>query len=268
MAVRPFCIAALLLAATSPAQAEPRAPTDQWIVNFDDAQCVAQRSYGSKEKPLALVIKEPPFGNVIQLAVVRPRGPSQPAQYEGQLAFDGAKPMKVSVLRFEPKNAKATTYLFNVPKDQFGPVTSARTLTIGAGTVDEVFNLSGMDSLLKVMDDCVSDLRRAWNINSDGVGIRSSVQGAEGKLTGFFTADDYPEAAIQAEQSGTVEVSVLVDELGRVADCAIISTSASAVLDGQTCALLRARAKFKPGVGSDGKPVKSAFRQNIRWRIQ
>ena len=84
----------------------------------------------------------------------------------------------------------------------------------------------------------------------------------------MFTSDDYPTDAIASEDSGTVRVSVLIDERGQIADCSIIGASGAAALDAQTCALLQKRARFAPAVGLDGKPTKDAFTQNISWRLE
>lgn len=74
--------------------------------------------------------------------------------------------------------------------------------------------------------------------------------------------------AIYEQQSGTVRVALLIDEKGRIADCAILDTSGTPVLDAQTCAILKERARFKPAIGPDGKPAKDGYIQRITWRVE
>jgi TonB family protein len=245
-----------------------RQPTERWVVNFDDAQCLAQRNYGTAESPLLLIVKQPPLGDVIQLAVIQKRNAGTPVQYEGSLTFDGGKPLKMSVLQFEPKSADVRTYLFNLSVQDFMPATTAKTLAVRAPGLKERFGLSGVGALMKVMDDCVTDLRKVWNIAPKGTEISDSSKTPVGDLRGLFSYMDYPADAVSRSQSGTVSVILLVNEQGRVADCTIIGSSAAAALDGQSCAILRDRAKFKPATDVNGKPAKGAFQQRITWRMQ
>jgi TonB family protein len=83
----------------------------------------------------------------------------------------------------------------------------------------------------------------------------------------WITNDDYPPAALRAEESGTVGFRLEVDETGKVTDCAVTSSSGSALLDATTCQLLKRRAAFYPAVDSDGTPAKSAYVSRLKWII-
>jgi len=76
-----------------------------------------------------------------------------------------------------------------------------------------------------------------------------------------------PWDAVRQGQSGLAHVVVLVDENGRMADCTLIATSGIAVLDAQTCIILRNRGKFAPAIGADGKPTKGTFHQRVNWEM-
>ena len=260
-------LAALLALNSFPAIPAPRSPTEQWIVSFDAAQCLAQRNYGTKEKPINLVVKQPPIGDVVQLAVSRDRSAGEPVQYEGSIRFDNGQPIKLNVLEFRPRKGNAEIYLFNVPTKDFLAVRRAKSLKLSSSGFSEEFALSSIGPLMKVMDECVADLRRVWNINEKGSGPSTAINYPERDLRGLFRPDDYPTAALNSVQGGTVAMVVLIDEKGRVQDCSIVETSSSASLDGQSCAIIRERARFKPSTDSLGKPVKSAFHQRVTWRI-
>ena len=62
---------AAVFANTAASAAEPLQPTAKWVVNFDAAQCVASRNYGTADKPLFLVLKAPPIGDVLQIGIIR-----------------------------------------------------------------------------------------------------------------------------------------------------------------------------------------------------
>ncbi len=101
-----------------------------------------------------------------------------------------------------------------------------------------------------------------------------AAEGTEGtsaellNMKDLVSGDDYPPEAQMADEQGTVDVLVKVDESGRVADCTIQESSGSAALDVQTCRLFWLRAKFAPARDEAGKPVVSAYSRKITWRLE
>ena len=86
-------------------------------------------------------------------------------------------------------------------------------------------------------------------------------------LASLFSADDYPAAALSAEQEGIVLFRIAVDRDGRVAGCDIVSSSGSFGLDSTTCRIIRARAKFRPARTAKGKKTADVVYGRIWWRI-
>ena len=262
-----LCLAAALAAMAGKAEAA-RAPTDKWVVNFAAAQCVAHRDYGTPEDPLRLVLKAPPLGKVMQIAIFRKGDMARGAQVDATVKVDGGNPLKASVLMYTPKGGNEVVYLFNMPISEFARVRAGKELTIRSRQLDETLALAQMEPLLKVMDECTADLRQVWNVGDEEGAAPSGVASrAAANLASYFSSDDYPSAALWSGQTGTVRFAVLVGENGRVADCTVIETSGVAVLDVQACAVLRERARFKPALGPDGKPTKDAQICSIRWAL-
>jgi protein TonB len=67
---------------------------------------------------------------------------------------------------------------------------------------------------------------------------------AKGDVRALFSNDDYPSAAIRAEEQGTARARLTIGTNGRVADCTITQSSGSSSLDSTTCRILRSRARF------------------------
>jgi TonB family protein len=99
--------------------------------------------------------------------------------------------------------------------------------------------------------------------SSDG-----SLAAPRGNLTGLIRTEDYPLEALRAEQEGTVQVAISVDERGGVADCIVEQSSGSPSLDSQTCRLMWLRARFTPARDRRGKAVRGVYRQRITWRLE
>ena len=239
----------------------PRKPTDKWIVEFNDAQCVARRDYGTPDKPLHLVLKQPLLGDVMQVAIVRQKYAGAPREDNGKIQFGDAKPVPVSVLEFQPHDSELRTNLINLPVSQFGAARSAKTMRIVTRGLDETLALSDVAPLMSVMEQCAADLRQAWTPSNKS-------RSAQGNLQGIFEPGDYPVNALFSEKGGTVRVVLLIDERGRIADCSVVGTSGVAGLDAQTCALLTKRAKLTPAQDTSGKPTRDVFTTSIGWTVE
>jgi TonB family protein len=267
MLLRSGALFSALAFAGAAATAEPRAPTGKWNVDFADAQCVAHRDYGAGPGSPKLILKAPAIGDVMQVAILRDSARSEPAQVGATLAIDERPPLKASMTMFSPKDSKQRVYLLNMPSADFALVRRARTLSVRSQGLNETFALSSMEPLMKVMDDCVADLKRVFNVAPAGTEPAALPTRAKANLVDYFRHEDYPEVALEKGQTGKVQFALLIQEDGRVADCTIVAPSGVAALDSQACAMLKARAKFEPARGHDGKPAKDATVGAVTWRI-
>jgi TonB family protein len=261
-------VALALASAIAPqAKAEPRAPTGKWNVNFADAQCVAHRDYGASAKPLRLLLKAPPVGEVVQVAVRQEAFAGEPQQAKVTVTVDGAPPLKTNLLMFTPQGSRERTYLLNLSSADFSAVRQSKTLSLRSRDLNEDFALSGMEPLMKIVDECVADLRLVFNVGVKGEQPTKFRRRASGNVARFFSDSDYPDVSVMKGESGRVGFGLLIAEDGRVADCTIVSTSGVPVLDSQACALLKSRVRLKPAIGVDGKPAKDSVVGGIVWRM-
>ena len=259
----------LLLAASigSMAAGEPRPPTGRWVVNYDDAQCVASRNYGTDDKPLYLGLKPSPSGTVLRLLLIRPGPAMEAEQRPASIRFDGRDSMAATALVYGDRGAKRIMASINLPMAQFAANRLARSIAIKAGPFDEQLLIPGLSGVMAAFDDCLSNLRDVWNI--DAINRQRVAKAAQPRrpLRNLFNSGSYPEQAMRQNETGRVGIAMLIDETGKVSDCMIEETSGIATLDTMTCLVITANAKFEPAVGTDGKPVKSAYFHRISWRI-
>lgn len=262
-----FPLAASLVLPSAPAAAAPpapRSPTAPWTLDFAEQQCLASRPYGTADKPLFLGFKPAPVGAVVQIVVVLAARTAMQAQEEPvTIRVDGRPPLTASELAFRGKTLSLRQIQINLPVEQFESLRQATTVSFESRDFNESFALAQMPALMKEMDRCVADLRRHWNMDGSPP-LRSR---AKADLHTLIGSDDYPDAAVRKEEGGIVRFALLVDEKGKVADCAVTQTSGVAALDAQACALITARAKFQPAIGADGKPARDAVNSSVTWRI-
>lgn len=266
-------IAALALtcgAASAGVAAQPKAlqPTEKWVVNFGESQCLASRNYGPPGKPLYLVLKPSPIGHVMQLSVVRKAnwGGGDAAQLPATVRFDEAEPIKSSMLGYTFSKDDVRISLVNLPSDKFAVARQAKAVSIQShGELNETFVLAQMGSLMTAIDRCVTELQQDWNIGeANGRQLKERAR-PKANLASYVSDDDYPAVALENNQAGEVGIALLIDETGKLADCMVIETSGVASLDAQSCATFMERAKFISAVGADGKPAKDGLISRIRW---
>jgi protein TonB len=92
-------------------------------------------------------------------------------------------------------------------------------------------------------------------------------QRARANLNSYFSADDYPAAALRGEDQGTTSFRLTIGPNGRVMDCAVTGSSGSSALDQATCRILRSRARYTPARGPDGNPTGGTDSGRVTWRL-
>ena len=78
---------------------------------------------------------------------------------------------------------------------------------------------------------------------------------AQGSLAGLIANEEYPEAARDREEQGTVRVRLGVSPSGQVTSCNVTQSSGSSTLDNFTCRILTRKARFTPARDSNGNPI-------------
>ncbi len=92
-------------------------------------------------------------------------------------------------------------------------------------------------------------------------------QRARANLNSYFSADDYPAAALRGNDQGTTGFSLTIGPNGRVTECSVTSSSGSAALDAATCRILRSRARYTPARDSAGNPTSGRDSGRVTWRL-
>jgi TonB family protein len=266
MSLRLAFFSALLIASWAVGSAsDARTPTSGWVINSNNAKCVAARQYGGAELPAHLILKAATRGGVVQLSVARKGQEIDAGQVKGELAVDERPPSSISVWAYTTEASDLGIHTMYLPAAEFALVREAKIIALRSAGLDESFELSDMAPMMKLLDDCLANLRRAFNMTDPETEKSNLQRRASGNLGGVISHKDYPRDALDRRQGGKLRYVLLIDEAGRVADCSIVETSGFAALDAQACILLKTRARFRNALGSDGKPAKDAVAGNFIW---
>ena len=90
---------------------------------------------------------------------------------------------------------------------------------------------------------------------------------AIGNRNTWITTDDYPAAALRAEDEGSVAISVQVGSDGRVTGCTVTASSGSNTLDSAACRLYQRRARFEPARDDAGAAIATSYTDRVRWQL-
>lgn len=252
------------MAAQAPCWAAP--PSPQWRIEPSDSRCVAVRQFGSADKPTTLALKAAAHADVIQVAILRAGLRKGYLQSKATVDVDG-KDYSTTALSYPiGGDRRRVAHLINLDEATSALLRSAKVLqtTVIEGT-HETFDMGDAARLWSDLGDCVSKLRQRWNVGEYAASKKT--RSARGNIGALFSEDDYPVRAILADESGATRVGLLIDENGLVRDCTLLETSGIAMLDSRSCGIITQRAKFEPALGENGKPIKSAAVQTIRWKL-
>lgn len=247
--------------------ADARLPTGGWVVDYADAQCSAKRQFGTAVKPLFLIIKPSPTSNLVQLNVVRKAaGRSNARDEEVRLALGNGEPIALRQLSFAGSNNFEVSQV-NLPAERANLLESTTRVGWSAPGLHIDFETGNLAPVMKTLSECRDRMRVHWNIGGTNEQMRQSAVKEITPLNSLFNERDYPVGAVRRERTGLASVIVLVDEQGRPRGCMLDETSGIASLDSMTCAVIRERARFAPAIGPDGKPMRSYYRQRVRWEV-
>jgi protein TonB len=96
---------------------------------------------------------------------------------------------------------------------------------------------------------------------------KASAVRAIGNRNTWITTDDYPAAALRAEDEGSVAISVQVGSDGRVTGCTVTASSGSSTLDSAACRLYQRRARFEPARDDAGAAIATSYTDRVRWQL-
>jgi len=85
-----------------------------------------------------------------------------------------------------------------------------------------------------------------------------SARPANGDVRSLFDPNNYPEAAAEANASGTAVAQLSIGTDGRVTGCSLVKGTGFSVLDSYVCSTLR-RARFTPARDSSGNPTTGSY---------
>lgn len=269
-----FLIATLLSISTASYAAEKTpevwTPSSEWEVNYAESECRLTREFTNGDSKSQLLIKTelsldhyavslsgaaiPKKSRVLSVGV-RLGGNAKANTYPGESGqkSDGSE----YILQWYGLPAEA---IINGPKDQIMRIEAP------IGFAAEL-SLKNVKAAMSALNICQDDLLRRWKIDPTLYRKLQKQLEPVGNPGNWASSLDYPSSAFEQRKEGIVTFYLRVDLKGKPMDCSILKSSGAADLDKRTCELMMRRAKFKPAIDGQGKPVEAPFISRVRWAL-
>jgi hypothetical protein len=257
--------AALPLTAAAGAPPPLQRPVKPWNLDYGMTACMAVATFGTPDKPITLALRPSPNGTVVRLMVFRPGQAHQAFQFELTTNLGGAS-AHTNGLHFAGADHKRNIVWINVARGDLEALRTAGEILLRGGPLDYRLALPSFAAVLDGLDQCNADLRQYWNAGEAADRLTRKARPLR-PLAEYFSDSDYPDQANFANQGGTSQVMLMIDETGALKDCMVEVTSGFATLDAMTCGVLLERAKFEPALDSAGKPARSVLTTRAIWRV-
>lgn len=130
------------------------------------------------------------------------------------------------------------------------------------------FETGPMHAPMQALRECTDDLIRRWGYDPSVV---STALARPQPLTPpglWVRSEDYPRNMLDKGTSAVITFRVDVDAKGAVTGCHVAEVTQGPGFAELTCKLVKARAKFKPALGANGKPIPMYFATNVMWVVE
>jgi TonB family protein len=240
------------------------APTSKWQVEYAASMCVLSRDYGSGADKVALGLRPMPMSDQSEIVLLtQGRGAETVNDAVTIRLLPAGQPTTGSYTRFtmsKDGGRLATMYLSG---DALAGLDKAAGIEVRLGAESHVLATPGIAGAMAALSICQDDLLKGWGVDPAERALEAThVQGNPAR---FFGPSEYPREAIRAQAQGRVVTIEAVDANGAVADCWVVVSSGSKVLDDKTCAIARRSMHFSPARDKDGNAVPSHYILPVRW---
>lgn len=284
-------LAALVCLAASPARAADDAPvilepSSQWVVNFAEDHCRLTRTFGGEGNRHVLFFEQSGpsawFGFTVagpQLrrfgtARIKVRFGAHPVN-TGSLAYTGSvenfgSALIYSRLKFAPDDSREPDFgerLHSLPEIGLAQAAMVSNVSVRQGKREIIFETGKLTEPVNVLNQCAQNLLISWKLDLDrhrtatrlpvwtnGIEVAKKIQA------------NYPESALQKGEQAILHMRAIIDETGKVAECATVKATIAESFNSVACNAMKI-ARFEPALDQHGQPMRSFYITTISYKI-
>ena len=291
-------VAALALLGTSiPVQAidAPLAlePSSKWVVNYADDSCRLIRTFGEGDQEIRLEFRmfapEKYFWLLVSGAPLEPT-PTGVVQIGSRFEPDDKDTDELALVgkldehtpaimfssSFETRNARRAAsdayrkdreaYLRSAPTFDTEREAQVTALEIKMdGRERMTLKLGAMRAPMDAVRACLDDLLDSWGVDAKVQKSLTRPPVPASDPAYWIKWSDFPSKMLAGRVSATVNFRLTVDASGAPTACDVLTMESAPEFIKATCDNLMKRARFKPALDAQGKPVASIFVDTVEW---
>lgn len=268
-------LASLLVQGGAPAPAPTPQPVlepvGRWVAQFEPSFCAVSRRFGDEKDGPLLVFKTllPNDTSMDIILITQEKTRLYGHVYTDMVvtADDGrGKLVSQRADTISLNNQQGLVRKITVDTDWIDSISDGRPLRIRYGRKQTmVVHPEGLASALKVLGQCQITLAQYWKLDTDSLKRMKVMPGPIGTPSVWLTSKDYPVSALSKGHGGFTIMAWDVETDGLPSNCRILQSSGDKILDDVACNAILKRARFKPAIDVDGKPMKSFLVRRVAW---
>lgn len=272
------------------AAAEPKVvmlePSGPWSVHYADDFCRLSRSFGEGEQQIFMIMDR--FGPGASFRLILAGQPMESRASDGTayIRFGSALPQqKIDYFSGDVgetvpawvfgRSTRIRPYPTPMPADGLsdGRITADEEASVTAVHIGRplrhaiTLDTGSMKGAFAALRRCTDELLSHWGI--DVARHRTLLRGAIpiGAPGDWLVSSDYPQHMLAKSQPGMVQFRLIVGEDGQPTACHIQQSTKPDGFDDAVCKALMRRARFEPALDGEGKPMTSAYINEVVFKI-
>ena len=267
------------------------APSSKWTAHYRPDSCRLMRSFGTDKETVFLVINRYHPTDYFQMTVAGAPmvrfnsqtkakvqfGPDEAVQeqsyHEGALGEYKAIIFMQEFTVDQRDEQPPTEDAFQGSRPESTALSKERlaaikTLTLQrAGRSPIQLEIGSMDKPFAALSTCIDDLLTGWGIDPAKDKLKRNSPIPLSPPGSWVVSSDYPKGMLWKGQPAIVNFRLMIDEKGGVSSCHIQETTFPKAYDYAVCGSNMRRGKFSPALDADGNPMKSYWRNRVRFQI-
>jgi TonB family protein len=241
----------------------PLKPVSSWGVDYGNSLCSLSLDFPGPKGPISLSFAPLTGGSHVKILVAGlPNGKPKPGSAAVSVRAD--ETMERRYYAGYLAKGHRPFVLIKAMRPDLERIGAASVLTIEIEGQKMRFALRGIATALKALDACEVDLAKSWGYDPAAVATPARPI----NVGTWLTSNDYPDEAMLVGQAGETNYRLTVGPDGKPTGCTVLVRSGSPSLDDRTCRIMKARGRFTPAIGLDGKPVPGIYSAAVIWSIE
>lgn len=254
----------LLMAVAEASPPAPLVPHGNWTVAYEQSMCLASRKFGDAGA-VELLLRPSPVGSALEITFVDTTAKERRVVMDGD-GFVRAGPVgerqQVSYRAWRSPSQNGRVIIINAKQAILDDISDDGWLSFEDGDTKAVaVQTKQFAKLRPVLADCKRKVAQHWGVDVAALERMATPADPVGDPARWVSYTDFPSGA----SAGQVTMLFRVGVDGRAGDCRVIETTGVKSLEDVSCRAMVQRARFRPALDRDGKPMVSWEIRRVRW---